>query len=52
MPISTHQRLRELPGFVPHIPYPATLTGSWLVYALWPALSVALALAVVHRRDV
>jgi hypothetical protein len=53
MPVNAWQRLRELPGFAPHdLPYPPTVTGCWLVYALWPAVAVLLALAVVHRRDV
>jgi ABC-2 type transport system permease protein len=30
----------------------ATVTGSWVVYAAWPAIAIALALIVVQRRDV
>ncbi|MBT2440762.1 ABC transporter permease [Streptomyces sp. ISL-36] len=30
----------------------ASVTGSWLVYALWPLIAVALAVVVVRRRDV
>ncbi|MER6564340.1 hypothetical protein ABT300_42840 [Streptomyces sp. NPDC001027] len=30
----------------------ATVTGSWAVYALWPLVTVGLALLVVRRRDV
>lgn len=29
-----------------------TITGSWIVFALWPLTAVALTLLVVHRRDV
>lgn len=31
---------------------PATITGSWLVYAAWPIIAMALALVIVRRRDV
>ncbi|MEU6508971.1 ABC transporter permease [Streptomyces sp. NPDC046942] len=30
----------------------ATVPGSWVVYALWPLVAVALAVLVVRRRDV
>ncbi|MCX4695086.1 ABC transporter permease [Streptomyces sp. NBC_01408] len=32
--------------------YTATVPGSWIVYALWPLIAVALAVVVVRRRDV
>ncbi|MDQ0688416.1 hypothetical protein QFZ56_007379 [Streptomyces achromogenes] len=32
--------------------YTATVTGSWIVYTLWPLVTVALAVLVVRRRDV
>ncbi|WP_438289759.1 ABC transporter permease [Streptomyces sp. HUAS TT7] len=32
--------------------YTATVPGSWLVYALWPLITLALAVFVVRRRDV
>jgi hypothetical protein len=32
--------------------YTATVSGSWIVYALWPVIAVALAVLVVRRRDV
>jgi ABC-type transport system involved in multi-copper enzyme maturation permease subunit len=32
--------------------YTATVTGSWIVYAVWPLVAVVLALVVVRRRDV
>ncbi|MFF4014505.1 ABC transporter permease [Streptomyces sp. NPDC001843] len=32
--------------------YTATVSGSWIVYALWPLIAVALAVLVVRRRDV
>ncbi|WP_344343181.1 ABC transporter permease [Kitasatospora putterlickiae] len=33
-------------------PYPATVTGSWLAFAGWAVVSVLVAAAVAHRRDV
>lgn len=32
--------------------YTATLPGSWIVYALWPLATLALAVAAVRHRDV
>ncbi|MEV7394293.1 ABC transporter permease [Streptomyces sp. NPDC091215] len=32
--------------------YTATVPGSWIVYTLWPLITVALAVLVVKRRDV
>jgi hypothetical protein len=32
--------------------YTATVPGSWIVYALWPLITLALAVLVVRRRDV
>lgn len=32
--------------------YTATVPGSWIVYALWPLIMVALAVLVVRHRDV
>jgi hypothetical protein len=52
-PISAFSRLTEIwtasarPGF-----YPATVTGSWLVYLVWPLVAVVLAVWIVRRRDV
>jgi ABC-2 type transport system permease protein len=31
--------------------YPATITGSWTVYAAWSLAAIATALEVVRRRD-
>ncbi|MFE6840066.1 hypothetical protein ACFVFI_35230 [Streptomyces sp. NPDC057705] len=33
------------------VPYPATITGAWMVYAARPLAAAALAAFVVHRRD-
>ncbi|MEU4878032.1 hypothetical protein [Streptomyces sp. NPDC021608] len=30
----------------------ATVPGSWLVYTIWPLITIALAVLVVRRRDV
>jgi hypothetical protein len=38
---------KGMPGF-----YQGTITGSWIVYLLWPLAAVALALLVVRRRNV
>ena len=32
--------------------YRATVAGSWIVYALWPLVAIAVAVVVVRRRDV
>jgi hypothetical protein len=32
--------------------HPPTITRSWLVYAAWPLVAVAVAAVVMHRRDV
>ncbi|WP_255951428.1 ABC transporter permease [Streptomyces odontomachi] len=40
-----------LPDGMHGMRYPATAGGSWTVYALWTAVAVLLALAVVPRRD-
>ncbi|MET7694352.1 ABC transporter permease [Streptomyces sp. NPDC005483] len=32
--------------------YTATVPGSWIVYTLWPLITIALAVLVVRRRDV
>lgn len=61
MPFAAWQRLRQPDGPGPspspampdlHGFAPPTIAGSWLVYAAWPALAMALALVVVRRRDV
>ncbi|MFB7510313.1 ABC transporter permease [Streptomyces broussonetiae] len=37
----------------PHAPvFSATVSGSWLVYGLWPLITVVLAVLAVRRRDV
>jgi ABC-2 type transport system permease protein len=53
MVLSAWQRLTE--DWVPpsgHGIYIATITESWIVYAVWPLVALVLALVVVRRRDV
>jgi hypothetical protein len=53
LPLSAWERLvdtRPEPYWI-HIPYPATITGSWIVYAVWPLVAAIVAVTVVHRRD-
>ncbi|MEU3878205.1 ABC transporter permease [Streptomyces sp. NPDC029704] len=50
---SAWQRLVEPWEPDPHsLAYTATVPGSWLVYVLWPLVTVALAVFAVRRRDV
>ncbi|MGW6397729.1 ABC transporter permease [Streptomyces sp. NPDC055134] len=46
------QRLAQIYGTPTEAYNGATIAGSWTVYALWPLLTLALALLVVRRRDV
>ena len=32
--------------------YQATITGSWIVYAVWPLVAAILAMLIVLHRDV
>ncbi|MFF8843643.1 hypothetical protein ACF08N_13140 [Streptomyces sp. NPDC015127] len=32
--------------------YPVTVTETWVVFGAWPLVAAAVAVAVVHRRDV
>jgi len=32
--------------------YPATITGSWVVFGAWSVAAAIIAIVVVHRRDV
>lgn len=53
MVLSAWQRLAETYGSPTPVGFRyATLTGSWIVYALWPLVAIVLALVVVRRRDV
>jgi ABC-type transport system involved in multi-copper enzyme maturation permease subunit len=52
-PLAAWNRLIEndsRPTFMPS-DYPATVTGSWLVFAIWPLAAAAVAVIVTHRRD-
>ncbi|MGX1674638.1 ABC transporter permease [Streptomyces sp. NPDC055400] len=46
------QRLAQIYGTPVEAYNGATIAGSWTVYALWPLVTLALALLVVRRRDV
>jgi len=54
LPLNAWGRLTDISpvNLGPPIPYPATVTESWLVYAAWPLVAVVLTLIVVPRRDV
>lgn len=53
MPIVAWSRLIDAKGIHSgYGAYPATITGSWIVYAGWSAGAVLLTMFVVHRRDV
>ncbi|MFE4537650.1 ABC transporter permease [Streptomyces scopuliridis] len=53
MPVSAWRRLvQSWPPDPESLAYTATVPGSWIVYALWPLIAVALAVAVVRHRDV
>ncbi|MET8748897.1 ABC transporter permease [Streptomyces sp. NPDC004667] len=54
MVVSAWKRLVQNWGDLPdiHHVHDATVPGSWAVYAVWPLVAVALAVAVVRRRDV
>ena len=52
LPLAAWERLVEpsaLQAF--YSPYPATITGSWIVYAAWPLAAVLLGVLVIQRRD-
>jgi ABC-2 type transport system permease protein len=51
MPMPAWERL-VFPGNPAFGGRQATITGSWLVFALWPLTAVILAMTAVHRRDV
>ena len=54
LPLNAWERLTDisLVNLGPPVPYPATITESWLVYAIWPLVAAILTLIVVSRRDV
>ncbi|TGB11045.1 ABC transporter permease subunit [Streptomyces sp. MZ04] len=53
MPLSAWQALVENPAMdYPAGRYPVTITEAWAVFAVWPLVAAAVAVVVVHRRDV
>lgn len=52
LPFPAWERLIQLRPDVYHPEaFPATVAGSWMVFALWPLGAVLAAVVVVHRRD-
>ncbi|MFE0701438.1 ABC transporter permease [Streptomyces sp. NPDC058872] len=51
LPRSAWERLVQMGDPFGSTPYPATLSGSWIVYAAWPLAAVAVALVAVRRHD-
>jgi ABC-type transport system involved in multi-copper enzyme maturation permease subunit len=53
LPVMAWERLIELPQFARFDgPYPASVTGAWIVFGAWPLVAAAVALIAVRRRDV
>lgn len=52
MPLNAWTNLYAIPpSWMQPTPYTPSLTHSWIVLAVWPLVSMALALGLVHRRD-
>jgi ABC-type transport system involved in multi-copper enzyme maturation permease subunit len=52
MPLNAWTNLAAVPpSWMPPAEYTPSLTHSWIVLAVWPLVSMALALGLVHRRD-
>jgi ABC-2 type transport system permease protein len=52
LPLSAWQRLVDIhPDLLHQSHYPGTITGAWIVYAVWPITAAIVAVIVVHRRD-
>ncbi|WP_328394358.1 hypothetical protein OHS70_05870 [Streptomyces sp. NBC_00390] len=51
LPHSAWERLVQLGEPFESAPYPATIGGSWIVYAAWPLAAAVIATAAVRRRD-
>ncbi|MEU8887823.1 ABC transporter permease [Streptomyces sp. NPDC048442] len=52
MPLNAWTNLCAIaPSWMQPAPYVPSLTHSWIVLAVWPVVAVALALGLVHRRD-
>ncbi|KUL43833.1 ABC transporter permease [Streptomyces sp. NRRL F-4489] len=52
LPRTAWERLVQMGDPFGSSPYPATIGGSWLVYAAWPLAAAAVAVVAVRRRDV
>ncbi|MEU0368986.1 ABC transporter permease [Streptomyces sp. NPDC006283] len=51
LPHSAWERLVQVGDPFESAPYPATLSGSWIVYAAWPLAAAVIAMTAVRRRD-
>jgi ABC-2 type transport system permease protein len=52
LPLKAWLRLtRVFPGSEAHVSFPWSAGGAWTVYAVWAAVSAALVVGTVHRRD-
>ncbi|MFF3323539.1 hypothetical protein [Streptomyces sp. NPDC002889] len=51
LPHSAWERLVQVGDPFESAPYPATISGSWIVYAAWPLAAAIIAMAAVRRRD-
>ncbi|MFD7336843.1 ABC transporter permease [Streptomyces violascens] len=51
LPRTAWERLVEMDDPFGSTPYPATVLGSWIVYAAWPLAAAVVAVAAVRRRD-
>ncbi|GAA4078345.1 hypothetical protein [Actinomadura miaoliensis] len=53
MPVSAWQALVQNPARPPFVPprYPVSATEAWIVLAAWAVAALAVAVTVVHRRD-
>ncbi|MFD3517155.1 ABC transporter permease [Streptomyces sp. NPDC058657] len=52
MPLNSWENLAAItPAWMPDLPHTASHPHSWIVMAAWPVLALALALGLVHRRD-
>ncbi|MFZ4137448.1 ABC transporter permease [Streptomyces koyangensis] len=51
LPRSAWERLVQMSDPFEPVPYPATVGGSWIVYAAWPLAAAVVAVVAVRRHD-
>ncbi|MFE4336057.1 hypothetical protein ACFRQM_43890 [Streptomyces sp. NPDC056831] len=49
--LSAWERLVQMGGPFGSAPCPATVSGSWIVYAAWSRTAALITMAAVHGRD-